>query len=326
MTRSRCLALWIAAVASLPAMAQPTPPPPGVAAKTEVHSIASVTLTDEQFLAGSSSGRTVTVAGILRIAPAAGKLPVVVMMHGSGGMGSNIDDWSNDFLRSGISTFAIDGFTGRDLVQVNTDQAKLGRLNFIVDIYRALEVLANHPRVDRSRIVLMGFSRGGQAVLYASLKRFHKMWNRSGAEFAAYFPFYPDCMTSYLGDTELVDKPIHIFGGTPDDYNPIAACKKYVERIAAAGRIIPLTEYPNAQHAFDSPTLPKAPVVAQNAQTVRNCRIEEGSAGTLVNVDTKRPFAYTDSCVQLSPHIGYDAEATTAAHAEVKALIAALVR
>src|SRR3981081_4878621 len=76
----------------------------------------------------------------------------------------------------GISTFVIDGFTGRGLTSVNTDQASLGRLNFILDIYRALDILAKHPRVDPERIALMGFSRGGQAALYASLRRSHKMW------------------------------------------------------------------------------------------------------------------------------------------------------
>jgi hypothetical protein len=50
----------------------------------------------------------------------------------------------------------------------------LGRLNFILDIYRALDVLAKHPRVDAQRIALMEFSRG-QAALYASLKCFLKM-------------------------------------------------------------------------------------------------------------------------------------------------------
>src|SRR5207245_8332578 len=76
----------------------------------------------------------------------------------------------------GISTFALDSFTGRGLTEVNSNQALLGRLNFIVDLYRALEVLASHPRVDPRRIVLMGFSRGGQATLYASLKRFNRLW------------------------------------------------------------------------------------------------------------------------------------------------------
>ena len=99
----------------------------------------------------------------------------------------------------------------------------------------------------------MGFSRGGQAALYASLKRFHQLWNQSGVDFAAYLPFYPDCMTTYISDTDIKDRPIRIFGGTPDDYDPIAVCKAYVERLRAAGHSVELTEYPDAPHAFDNP-------------------------------------------------------------------------
>ena len=91
------------------------------------------------------------------------------------------------FNAMGISTFVIDGFSGRGLTAVGPNQALLGRLNFIVDIYRALEILARHPRVDPERIVLMGFSRGGQAALYASLNAFNKLWNKSGAQFAGLY-------------------------------------------------------------------------------------------------------------------------------------------
>jgi dienelactone hydrolase len=64
----------------------------------------------------------------------------------------------------------------------------------------------------------MGFSRGGQAALYASESRFQELWNKSGLQFAAYIPFYPDFMTTYVGDTDVVDRPIRIFHGSPDDY------------------------------------------------------------------------------------------------------------
>jgi hypothetical protein len=57
----------------------------------------------------------------------------------------------------------------------------------------------------------MGFSRGGQAALFASLNRFHQAWNKSRIEFAAYIVFYPDCMTTYQSDTEVADRPIRIF-------------------------------------------------------------------------------------------------------------------
>jgi len=289
-----------------------------IAARVELHAIPSLTLSDQQFLAGDANGQAVTVTGEFRIAQGTGKLPVVILIHGSGGMGPNIEAWARDLNAMGVSTFALDGFTGRGLTSVNTNQAALGRLAFTLDAYRILEMLARHPRVDPARIALMGFSRGGQGALFASVKRFHQTWNKSGIEFAAYIPFYPDCMTTYISDAEVAEKPIRIFHGTPDDYNPVAACKRYVERLRAAGRDVQLTEYPNAQHGFDNPLGSVAPFTVKGAQTVRNCQIQEEPKGILINAATKQPFTYKDACVESDPHVNYDAEATRASHAAVK--------
>jgi dienelactone hydrolase len=301
--------------ATLPATAQTNPRE--IAAKVELHTFPSLTLSDQQFLSGATDGKPVTMTGELRIAQGTGRLPLVILMHGSGGIGANIESWAKLFNAMGVSTFAIDGFTGRGLVSVNTNQASLGRLNFILDIYRALEVLAKHPRVDPERIVLMGFSRGGQAALYASLNRFHQQWNRSALEFAAYIPFYPDCATSYAGETEVAEKPIRIFHGVPDDYNPVASCKPYIQRLREAGRDVVLTEYPDAQHGFDTPLNVGAVITSTGAQTVRGCKIIEGDGGVLINVSTSQPFSYKDDCVELNPHVGGNAAATAAARIAV---------
>jgi dienelactone hydrolase len=200
---------------SLPARAAEANSVDELAARTELYSIQTLTLSDSRFLKGEADGTPVTIAGQFRIAWGTGRLPVVVLMHGSGGIGPNIEMWSDAFNAMGISTFAVDGFTGRGLTSTSANQALLGRLNFILDIYRALDILAKHPRVDPERIALMGFSRGGQAALYASLKRFHRMWNKSGVQFAAYIPFYPDCATTFIGDADIADRPIRIFHGRP---------------------------------------------------------------------------------------------------------------
>jgi len=279
--------------------------PREIASRVEIYAIPSLTISDQQFLTGDANGKPVTVAGEFRVAQGAGRLPVVVMMHGSGGVSGTSEAWVHQFNAMGISTFVIDGFSGRGLTSVSTNQALLGRLNFIVDIYHSLEILAKHPRVDPDRIVLMGFSRGGQAALYASLERFHKLWNKSGLQFAGYIPFYPDCATTYHGDTDVVARPIRIFHGTPDDYNPVASCKAFVARLKDAGRDVVLTEYPDSAHGFDAGLIGNNVVtVSTNAQSVRHCHIKEGEGGLLMNADTQVPFTYKDPCVELNPHVG----------------------
>jgi dienelactone hydrolase len=301
--------------------------PKEIAARVEIHAIPSLTIFDQQFLTGDANGKPVTVAGEFRIAQGGGRLPVVVLMHGSGGVGANIEPWVHQFNTMGISTFVIDGFTGRGLTTVSQNQVLLGRLNFIIDIYRALDILARHPRVDPDRIVLMGFSRGGQAALYASLDRFNKLWNKSGVQFAGYIPFYPDCSTRYATDTEVAARPIRIFHGTPDDYNPVASCKAYVERLQDAKRDVVLTEYPDSQHGFDAGLLGVSTVaVSANAQTARNCHIREGEGGVLMNADTQAPFGYQDACIELNPHVGGNPVTAEAARKAVSEFLQALFR
>jgi dienelactone hydrolase len=301
--------------------------PKEIAARVEIHAIPSLTISDQQFLTGDANGKPVTVAGEFRIAQGTGRLPVVVLMHGSGGVGANIEPWVHQFNTMGISTFVIDGFTGRGLTTVSQNQVLLGRLNFIIDIYRALDILAQHPRVDPDRIVLMGFSRGGQAALYASLDRFNKLWNKSGVQFAGYIPFYPDCSTSYATDTEVAARPIRIFHGTPDDYNPVASCKAYIGRLQDAKRDVVLTEYPDSQHGFDAGLLGVSTVaVFTNAQTARNCHIREGQGGVLVNADSQAPFGYQDACIELNPHVGGNPATAEAARKAVSEFFQVLFR
>ena len=93
------------------------------------------------------------------------------------------------------------------------------------------------------------------------------------------------------------------------------------ERLKKAGREIEITEYPNAQHAFDSPLLPTAPIVAKEAQTVRNCTLREEPRGVLINAESGQVFSYADPCVERNPHVGLDPEATSHARATVGTIL-----
>jgi dienelactone hydrolase len=128
-------------------------------------------------------------------------------------------------------------------------------------------VLAAHPRVDPARIAPMGFSGGGQRVLYAGMTRFQAVHGPQGAAFAAYLPFYPSCGTVFREDERLSGRPVRIHHGIPDDYVPAAPCRCYVERLRKAGQDV--TEYPAAHHSFDNAAAAPRPVEQIPARDVQ---------------------------------------------------------
>ena len=109
-------------------------------ARVEIHSLKTMTLTDEQFLTGVKDGKPDVIAGELRI-PRQGKVPAMILVHGSAGIMDNVDSWSKELNKIGIATFVLDGFTGRGIVDVVTDQEQLGMLTMINDAYRCSNCL-----------------------------------------------------------------------------------------------------------------------------------------------------------------------------------------
>jgi dienelactone hydrolase len=292
-------------------------------ARIEVHPIKTMTLTDQQFLIGAKDGPEVIIGGELRL-PRVGsdRLPAVVLMHGSGGISAYVNDWIPVLNSLGIATFLVDSFTGRGLTRLNDDQSQLGRLVQVFDSFRALELVAKHQRIEPSRIAAMGFSRGGQGVLYASMRRFQKMHSSGSLAFAAYIPFYPTCNTTFTDDENIADAPIRILHGTADDYVPVAPCRSYVERLRKAGKNVELIEYAGAHHVFDGVQF-KTPVKFSAAQTTRNCLLEEVADGIIINGQTKQRFTYSDPCVERGATVAYHEEAHKASLQAVKEILGA---
>lgn len=311
---------WLAVVPLLCVCVPGTASRAAEPAKVELYVLPTTTLTDDQFLAGAREGRPATIAGELRLpAAGSGRVPAVVMVHGSAGIIGIDDRWSRELNDMGIATFLLDGFTGRGIIATATDQFQLGTLTMINDAYRALELLAKHPRIDMTRIGLFGGSRGGRVALYAGLKRFQRMYATPGTEFAVYLPFYAPCSTTYIDDTDVVDRPIRLFHGTADDVAPIAQCRSYVARLRSAGKDVELTEYAGAHHGFDNPG---SPLRRLETQSRSRCLLDESPVGHLVNRDTGLPLTSDDGCVgRGTPTVGYDAGAHAKAIADVRAVL-----
>jgi dienelactone hydrolase len=315
--------LGILALSAQHAAAEPSQA--DLAARIDLRAVNSLTLTDEQFLTGDQNGKAVTLAGELRLPRGtSGRIPVVLLQHGSGGVNGGHELWAKHFNEMGVASFVLDSFSERGITSTSTNQALLGRLNMILDAYRAFDVLAAHPRIDATRMAVMGFSRGGQSALYSSMRRFQQLWNPR-AVFALHIPLYASCTTTLIGDTD-VTAPIRQFHGAADDYVTVAPCRPYFERLRAAGRDAQLTEYPDAHHSYDNPLGAKTPTVTKGSQSTRACTLKEEAPGKVINVATGQPFTYKDPCVETDPHVGYNEAAAIATRKAVKDQLRATFR
>jgi len=299
------LAALVAAFAGGTAAAQ------GVA-RTEIYAIDTVTLRAGQILTGDKSGVAARLGGELRI-PKLGtdKLPAVILIHGSNGVGMNVSAWAQELNSLGVATFVLDSFTGRGIVDTLSDQSQLDSIAMVVDSYNALSLLAKHPRIDPQRIAVMGFSKGAVPAVYTSNQRFRKLYGRPDVAFAAHIGLYTPCNTQYRDDDKVTGAPIRLFHGIADDYVSIIPCRDYVARLKQAGADATLTEYPDAFHAYDTTALAR-PIELPHAQTTRNCFLKEGDSGQIINAKTGAAFSLQDACVEHGPHVGYNAAATEA--------------
>ena len=275
--------------------------------RPQIRVVETITLHTQQILQGETHGTPTAIAGELRIPPISGRLPAVIFLHGSLGLGPAQEQWADDLNAIGIAVFLLDSFSSRGITSTVDDQTQLDMLAMMVDAYRALGMLSRHPRIDVNRVAVMGWSRGALAAVYASMERFQKSYAPPNVQFQAHIGLFTPCNTTYKDELHVTGKPIRLFHGTADDYTAIGPCRAYVEKLRSAGADISLTEYPGAQHTYDSRgDLTQFP----NGMTSRNCSMIEGDNGVILNATTRLPFTCSDPCVERGPHIGYDDAAT----------------
>jgi dienelactone hydrolase len=249
-----------------------------VVPRVELHLLASQSPSDQQFLTGAKDAPAVTLASELRL-PRTGsdRLPAVVLLHGSGGIGGNIQAWVSELNKMGVATLMVDSFTGRNIASTQADQDVLSRLAMVVDAYRAIDLLADHPRIDPSRIAVLGISRGGGAAHWAAMERFRQMHaGTAKARYALHIAFYPTCNREFK-DALNVTAPVRIIHGTADDYIPIKECRDLVAKLRQAGRDASILEVEGAHHVFDAPS--GSPNKVAQAQTTRNCPLIHEAEG-----------------------------------------------
>lgn len=282
--------------------------------------IPSVTLDDNGILQGRQ-GEPVVLPAKLTLPDSDGPFPAIILLHGSDGPTSGaVWNWSQYLTGLGYATLRVDSYTSRGFEEIYTGQGRVAEFMNVIDTYRALDVLAKDFRIDKDRVAVMGFSRGGIGALYSALVRFEERYGSKSAKLVAHLPFYPPCNFVLDRDTELTGAPIRAFHGDSDDWNPAPRCTAYVERLRAAGHNAEITVYPGARHSFDSASSPAYNVI-DNAQTSRNC-VRHEKNGALFNVDTGQLFSWQDTCVEMGPSVQFNGLVTDEARKAVSDFLA----
>ena len=183
-----------------------------------------------------------------------GRVPAVVIAHGSGGVDSRGALYARALNAAGIATLELDMWSARGLSGGSEGRPRAVS-ETLPDAWGALRFLSAHPAIDASRIGIMGFSWGGvMSMLTATQDNAARA--EPGQRFAAHAPLYPVCWVyNHVPGYDfkaLTGAPVFIQAGTADAYDSPDSCRSLLDNLSREdGAHVSLTVYPGATHGWD---------------------------------------------------------------------------
>src|SRR5947199_8480966 len=107
----------------------------------------TLTLNASDFWEVVKTGQRVSMSGELLLPKGEGRVPVVVLSHGGGGVGRAEDTWARELRSQGIAVFVVDSCTARGIKKF-PPETELRRAGQRYDVYQALALLWPLPRLD----------------------------------------------------------------------------------------------------------------------------------------------------------------------------------
>jgi dienelactone hydrolase len=259
-------------------------------------------------LDGLANDPPVTVSGTLDLPPgASGRAPAMLIVHGSGGIGSREEEYQRELNAIGIATFRTDSFRPRGVTKTYDNQRAVSTYSMVADAFNALKLLAAHPRIDPKRIGIMGFSKGGSTAFLTAFEPFRRASIGTDDRFALHIPFYRGCM--YDIAMPRTAAPIREFIGGADDYTGVELCVDYAGRQRAAGRNHEVVVYPGAHHGFN---MTREPFQCAQCISFAVCHFKVAGDGSIVDGITGLPYGPStrgrifDACTHRGTTVGRD--------------------
>ena len=216
------------------------------------------------------------------------KYPLVIGVAGSLGWKDHHYEYLKMYQNMGIATFELNSFKSRNITTTVGSQTEVTTAAMVLDAYRALEVLSNHPNIDKNNVSITGWSLGGGVTLFSAWLPLKNAITKN-LSFASHLAFYPACFIN-PEDKSFSKSPIHILIGELDNWTPSQPCIDLV-RILKRETNIDITVYKDSHHGFDrdSPV-----VVNENAYNFTKCQFKLTKNGQIlmnyINVPMSNPF------------------------------------
>jgi len=192
----------------------------------------------------------------------AGPFPVVIGLHGCGGLGGRSEpvqpryrDWAEQLLKEGNAVLLPDSYGSRELgPQCRVKDLKVhARRERVEDIMASRQWLVQQSWAAHDRISLLGWANGASALLWAVRPQLSS--RRVEPDFRSAVAFYPDCrISSGLGWSARV--PTLLLIGAKDDVSSPPACRQMVDGARGRSALARIVVYPGAYHDFDRANFP----------------------------------------------------------------------
>lgn len=268
----------------------------------------------------AKSAKKITLSGQLFLPKdASTPMPAVILQHGSGGI-KPLKSWYQQataaITANHIAVLIADSHTARGLGSTANDQTILSSATRLLDTVQALKKLAKDPRIDHTRIAIIGDSYGGFITMRLAEIPVMQAMAPNGERFAAHAMLYPACNATPR-QIKLTNAPMLFLLGQKDDYTRAEDCLNYIKRIQKEGYKNQYHIFPQAYHGwlYNIP-----PIYFSRAQTFNQCQIILENDGNMnlpnykiksegINLKQFYQNVTKSGCIKLGAHVGANSQA-----------------
>jgi dienelactone hydrolase len=219
------------------------------------------------------------INGLLYLPPGRiGRAPLVIISIGSRGFESGRETLYTDaFNQAGIAVLIGDSFGSRGFAETRTDQSRISAACTCADAVCSFNAIADDPRIDASRVAILGYSRGGTVSMLLADQRLQDGLLQPHLRFSAHVALYAGCSPRWESPRPTSAPILMVLGGA-DVLAPPEKSLPYGEKVRRAGGNVEIITFPGAHHSFDALHAAK---VAENGINLSAVAIEIDDAGEM---------------------------------------------